>query len=97
MALISAPISTFIDWVYPKDWHLPGVPKKRKYKYSKDDTYVVIFNKYQRQEYECLFADDTFKIIFQSQPAVNTIHPIQPRNIVVIFELNDKDAAVPQV
>jgi hypothetical protein len=97
MALVACTLSVFLGWRYPANWNRPGVLHKTEFKYSKEDTYIVIFNFNQQKEYELLFSDDTLKIVFQSQPAVNTIHPSKPRNFVVVFELNDKDTAVPQV
>lgn len=54
---------------------------------NKKDTYIMIFNFIQEDFYNCLMSTLDIKVLYQSVPAVNTSHPQQPRNFVVVFEV----------
>lgn len=56
----------------------------------KDDTFILIFSPGTDDRLkEFLKLKDKFKILFMNKKkAINTIHGINPRNTVVVFELN---------
>jgi hypothetical protein len=58
--------------------------------FSKEDTYMLIFDKAQYKDaLACLKSRPEFEIIYESVPAFNRNHPGQSANTVVMFELKE--------
>lgn len=78
-------------------WDRPDYPCvfSPKLTIKKENTYVLIFSRHQEKEYNAIMSVPGIKIIFQSKPAVNTVHPAQPRNFVCVVEFENDYPAVP--
>jgi len=66
--------------------------------FSKEDTYMLIFDKAQHKDaLACLKSRPEFEIIYESVPAFNQNHPGKSANTVVMFELKESpDESVAQ-
>jgi len=70
--------------------------EKTDFKPHPKDTYVAIFGIGAGQEevfkkFKELYKDE-INIVFESKKAYNSIHPGQPRNIMIIFEAKDDES-----
>ncbi len=70
--------------------------KNGKYSYKikdtvdRDQVYVMVLNYQQKIIYDCLMKVPGLKVLFQSAPAINTVHPQQARNFVLVFEFENQ-------
>lgn len=71
-----------------KTWKIEGASIKNGLE-SKEHTFIVIFSYTQKQEYDAVMTIPGLKVVFQSKPAKNSVHPGQLRNFVLVFELED--------
>lgn len=57
----------------------------------KDDTFIVVFSLEQKEQYDLFKKEYPCKILFESIKARNTNmgSKTQPRNTMIVFELND--------
>ena len=70
-----------------------------KFKPTKEDTYVAIFNPYQDEFLKRIKTLKSINILFVSEKAQNKSYTPGPRNTLVIFEKKDapKRKSVPKV
>ncbi len=57
---------------------------------DRDQVYVMVLNYQQKIIYDCLMKVPGLKVLFQSAPAINTIHPQEPRSFVLVFEFENQ-------
>jgi len=82
-----------IDIFHPRWDHFTG-----KYTYTaktfpwyKEDTYFIIFSNTQGDALK-YFKENCggFNILFEGEPAMNTVHPGENRNTLIVFEVQER-------
>lgn len=87
--IVTGAINTIFEFKRDRaTWKIIGASLREELA-STEHTFIVIFNYTQEQEYNAVMNIPGLKVVFQSKPARNSVHPGQRRNFVLVFELED--------
>lgn len=94
MTLIALNVANIIsyDWSrYDKVSGCPLIAVRYTVKWNKNNTYTIIFGANQAKEY-AFFKENCggFNILYESPKALNINHPGENRNILIIFEVQER-------